>query len=85
LTNRLWRSALSSILACLLLLCLSRQQLLSYKLAHPQLQQLLPAPWCCTPAVVYNRRTIEQLLEYLEEDMSEEPVDLAISRYTIME
>ncbi len=75
-----WRTAVSIGLASLLLLCLSRQQLLSYKLAHPQLQQLLPAPWCCTPAVLYNTQQIGKLLHYLEADSSAEPVDLAISR-----
>jgi hypothetical protein len=54
--------------------------LLSYKRLHPQLAQLMPAPRCCTPAVLYNRRLLGKLLKYLEEDGSNEPVDLAISR-----
>ncbi len=78
--NRAWRTTLSMSLACLLLFCLSRQQLLSYKLLQPQLSQLLPAPHCCTPAVLYNREQLGGLVSYLEQDVSEEPVDLAISR-----
>ena len=81
LSRSFWRTGLSIGLAVLFLLLLGRQQLLAYKLLHPQLQQLLPSPWCCTPAVLYNRRIFGGLLKYLEEDRSEEPVDLAISRY----
>ena len=46
-------------------LVLGRQNILELRKPHPLLHTLVPAPECCTPAVVYPRRTAIKLSNFL--------------------
>ncbi|XP_033757744.1 transmembrane protein 246-like [Pecten maximus] len=53
------------VYSCLLLLLIGRQSLLELRRVSRQLYQVTPAPACCTPAILYPREGMEEVLNYL--------------------
>lgn len=53
------------IYSCVLFIFIGRQNLLELRRVSSQLYQVTPAPACCTPAILYPRDGMEEVLRYL--------------------
>ncbi|OWF51417.1 transmembrane protein 246-like [Mizuhopecten yessoensis] len=53
------------VYSCLLLLFIGRQNLLELRRISSQLYQVTRAPACCTPAILYPSKGMEEVLSYL--------------------
>jgi len=80
-TIRGQRRIFATFLASFTLLFIQRQHWSAWRRIHHQFYYLLPASQCCTPAVIYSVTNLPPLLEYLLNDETSTPVDIAISQY----
>lgn len=74
---------LSSGLIAYMLLCLGRPHWLALRGISPKLSSVVYAPGCCTPAVLYQRAHLSDLIQYLKKVscLLGFPVDLALDKF----
>lgn len=74
---------LSSILVMYVLISLGRPHLLSLRNFSPHLSAVVPAPGCCTPAVLYPKAHLSSLIQFLQSAHSSRqfPVDYLLDKF----
>ena len=65
----------------LLALVVSRQNVLELRRFSKHFYTLKKSPGCCTPAMLYYQPEIRDLVNFLQSDMSNQHIDLSLSKY----